>query len=242
MLFCFLLLCISAFSQDINVDNTIWQSSNLSTRKYSNGDNITEAKTSQDWYLLNAEKKGGFIEFNGYIYYNRYAISDSRGLAPIGYRIATNDDWNSIINLVSRVGKYDPSCIKSRSGWRAYVRKVNRGTFKPQTIECNGNNETGFNAIPCGYYSGKQGKILGIDFHSYWATNTTFTIHNFILIHLVCSPEQDEYYQRNSNHIKSETLNIGVASYGDVYVQEYVSINGNPINVDGFCVRCVKEK
>lgn len=236
------MVCATAFSQDINVDGNVWQSNNLSTRKYSNGDVISEAKTSQDWFLLNAEKKGCFIEFNGKIYYNSYAISDIRALAPNGYRIATNDDWNGIINFVRRVGKYDPSSIKSKSGWHAYVRNTNRGTRKPQTIECNGSNETGFNATPCGYFSGNEGKVVGVDFHSYWATNSTFTDHNFILIHLVCAPEQDEYYERNSNHIKSEILNIGVASYGDIYVQKYVSINGNPNNIDGFCIRCVKEK
>lgn len=80
---------------------------NLKTKYFSNGDEILESKTSQDWIEKIAEKIPAFCQYNndttlgsryGYIY-NWFAIADPRFLAPEGTRIMNYSDWDTISSL-----------------------------------------------------------------------------------------------------------------------------------------------
>jgi uncharacterized protein (TIGR02145 family) len=83
-----------------------WMLSTLSIDKFRNGDIVPEAKTDEAWALAIKEKKPAWCYYNndpelGKIHgkiYNWYAITDIRGLAPKGWRIADDTDWSNLTN------------------------------------------------------------------------------------------------------------------------------------------------
>jgi uncharacterized protein (TIGR02145 family) len=88
----------------VTINSDTWMSENLNTSTYRNGDLIIHASNTQEWINAANNKVGAWCYYNndpknGEIYgklYNWYAVNDSRGLAPVGYHISTNDDWEKL--------------------------------------------------------------------------------------------------------------------------------------------------
>ena len=80
--------------------------SNISVKKYANGDPITEAQDVADWNAATTAGEGCFAYYDNYIgnevtygiLYNKYAVIDPRGLAPVGFSIPSDADWAQIIS------------------------------------------------------------------------------------------------------------------------------------------------
>jgi hypothetical protein len=78
-----------------------WTFENFDGTTYRNGDPIPEVTDSAAWGNLTT---GAWCYYdndpaNGPIYgklYNWYAVNDPRGLAPIGYRVPTVEDWDAL--------------------------------------------------------------------------------------------------------------------------------------------------
>jgi len=115
-------------------------SENLAVKKYRNGDQIPEATTLAAWQAFNTSQQGCFSYYNNYlgndvsygILYNKWAVLDSRELAPIGHRIPTLTEWNGI---VSAAGTNAATEMKSENFWSSGA----------------GNNLTGADIRPNGY-------------------------------------------------------------------------------------------
>jgi uncharacterized protein (TIGR02145 family) len=79
---------------------------NLNVSNYRNGDPIPVVNDAAIWNSLTtgACSYQYALSPSGYpIYgrvYNWYAVNDSRGLAPTGYHVSTNDDWNVITSCL----------------------------------------------------------------------------------------------------------------------------------------------
>ncbi|MES2851131.1 MAG: fibrobacter succinogenes major paralogous domain-containing protein [Bacteroidota bacterium] len=77
-----------------------WMPSNLDIVTYRNGDTIPQVTDSATWANLTT---GAWCYYNndsanGAIYgklYNFYALTDPRGFTPVGWRLPTEDDWNT---------------------------------------------------------------------------------------------------------------------------------------------------
>ena len=86
---------------DVQIGNQIWMIENLDVVKYRNGDTIPQATNATQWQTFTTNQTGGwcwhsYSTTNGMIYgklYNWYAVNDSRGLAPLGYYIPTDDEF-----------------------------------------------------------------------------------------------------------------------------------------------------
>lgn len=125
------------------IGSQVWTSINLNVNTFRNGDTIPEAKTSDQWMQYNAEKKAAWCYYdndpvNGSKYgklYNWYAVNDQRGLAPKGWHLPTDAEWTILSDYL---GGADTSGrkMKTSEGWN------NNG---------NGNNSSGFVALPGGY-------------------------------------------------------------------------------------------
>lgn len=119
-----------------------WMDKNLNTDRYQNGDLIPEAKTDAEWQEYGKRGVGAWCYYNndpsnGQKYgrlYNWYAVSDSRRLAPKGWQIPSNYEWDVLGNYYhySTGGNY----LKSTNGW---------------ANNSNGNNQSGFTGLPSGY-------------------------------------------------------------------------------------------
>tara|TARA_R110000782_G_scaffold194408_2_gene284033 strand:- start:793 stop:5628 length:4836 start_codon:yes stop_codon:yes gene_type:complete len=95
--------------------------SNLGVKKYANGDPITEAQTLAGWNTASAAGEGCFAYYDTYIgneitygiLYNKYAVIDPRGLAPVGFSVPSDADWAQIISTSG----VDANSYKSTTLW-----------------------------------------------------------------------------------------------------------------------------
>jgi uncharacterized protein (TIGR02145 family) len=132
----------------VKIGNQHWMKHNLNVDHFRNGDPIPHAKTDKEWGKAGENKQPAWCYYdndseNGKKYgklYNWFAVNDPRGLAPQGYHIPTDEEWEE---LVSYVGGKDVAGIKlkSQSRWK------DNG---------NGTDEFGFTALPGGsrYFNG----------------------------------------------------------------------------------------
>lgn len=127
----------------VKIGGQVWMASNLKVGRYQNGSEIPNVTDSNQWYGYNA---GAWVTYsnqslNNPTYgklYNYNAVTDNRGICPIGWRVPSVDDWRTLFNSLggfSIAGKK----LKSTSGWN-----YNGGNG-------NGTNENGFNALPGGF-------------------------------------------------------------------------------------------
>jgi len=83
------------------IGNQVWMKRNLDVTHYRNGDAIPEVIDPEKWEPL---REGAWCYYdndpeNGKIYgklYNWFAVNDERGLAPEGWRVASDKDWKSL--------------------------------------------------------------------------------------------------------------------------------------------------
>lgn len=85
----------------VSIGNRIWTAGNLNVARYRNGDPIPEVRDPEEWSKLTTGAWCRYenIEENGITYgrlYNWYAVNDPRGLAPEGWRVATDEDWAAL--------------------------------------------------------------------------------------------------------------------------------------------------
>jgi uncharacterized protein (TIGR02145 family) len=162
---------------EITIGNQVWASQNLNLNQFRNGDSIPEAKTNEEWLKYINEKKPAWCYYNndplndlkyGKLY-NYYVVTDSRGIAPQGWKIPTSSDLNLLIK------QYDGGSIYSRE---ANYLKV-RGKWAKSDIseEQNFSNTSGFTALPGGYRQ-SNGVFL---YETYWGLWWKSDGGNFLL-------------------------------------------------------------
>lgn len=127
----------------VKIGSQVWSAKNLDVSTFSNGDPIPQIQLEEDWQNAGNEGKPAWCYFNndstsgaGYgKLYNWFAVNDTRGLAPKGWHVASDEEWST---LSSFLGGDDIAGIKlkSDSGW------ANNG---------NGSDAGGFKAYPGGY-------------------------------------------------------------------------------------------
>ncbi len=135
-----LVLSISIVSSQttVSIVDQKWMTKNLNTRVFKNGDSLLEVKTEKEWKKAIKEKKPAWCYYDNDptneskhgLLYNVFAIEDARGLAPEGYRIPSNEDWDKL--------------AENLEGWQKAGTKLKNST------EWDGDNSTGFNGLPSG--------------------------------------------------------------------------------------------
>jgi len=160
----------------VTIGTQVWMLENLKTTKYRNGDPIPNIRDETQW---KKQTSGGYCDYdnnvsNANIYgrlYNWYAVNDSRNIAPTGWHVPSNAEWNTLINyLINNGFGYGGSgndiakSMAATTGW--YVSSVvgNIGNDPAS------NNKSGFTALPSGD-RGYTGSFLGIGYDcSWWST------------------------------------------------------------------------
>jgi uncharacterized protein (TIGR02145 family) len=163
----FTLYSILSFSQinekndtkedEVIIGSQVWMSKNLDVVKFRNGDLIPEAKTEMEWraFAEAGEAAWCYDEKKSSRLYNWYAVNDPRGLAPKGWKVPSQNDWDKLITFLG--GKNSSSKMKSKSGWKK---------------EHNGTNSSGFNALPFGK-NDSIGFLINYTEGAYWWTSST---------------------------------------------------------------------
>lgn len=131
----------------VKIGNQWWMAENLKITRYRNGDEIPSLSDDDEWdngagSCCNYNNDTTNVEIYGRLY-NWFAVDDSRKMAPEGWHVPTDDEWQELVDYLGGEtlagGKMkSPGTIDGGDGlWR--------GSNEAAT------NESGFSALPGGY-------------------------------------------------------------------------------------------
>lgn len=154
----------------VMIGRQVWMKRNLAVSTFSNGDTIQEAKTNKEWKAAFDQHRSVWCYYendsiNGSKYgklYNWYAVNDPRGLAPRGWHIPSDKEWTILADTLGE--EKAGALLKNDSGWDSPIGKSG-----------NGNNASGFSALPGGYRKGgsSMGSFSGVGYSGLWWSSTT---------------------------------------------------------------------
>lgn len=206
----FVCFVCQVFSQtkEIHYSGQIWMAKNLNVVTFRNGDPIPHARTKKEWQKAEQNKQPAWCYYKnnplrGFKYgklYNWYAVIDNRGLAPKGWHIPTNDDWDIFIYNLG--DEYESGIkLKSVKGWCSVegvgpcpmctnwtseqktaqkCKKCKSKRIIVTKISGNGTNEIGFNGYPCGVRL-LDGSFDLYGMNAFWWTYPTYEKNNLSL-------------------------------------------------------------
>lgn len=148
--------------KEVKLGTQVWMAENLDEEQFNNGDIIPQIKNAKEWRDAGYAGKPAWCYYNndsmankkyGKLY-NFHAVNDPRGLAPKGWHIPNNKEWEQLIKFLGR-NEFAGQKMKADSGWR-------KGG--------NGSNTFGFDARPGGFREAESifGRFLGIDKIANW--------------------------------------------------------------------------
>jgi uncharacterized protein (TIGR02145 family) len=208
-------------NRSVIIDGQEWMLDNLNVNSFSNGDSIIQALSIIEW--MDAYTSGTpawcYYDFdieNGIKYgkmYNIYAFADNRGIAPVGWRITTSDDWDKLRNA-SDGYMYG---VRTINGWDDVVDEFINGYPNSTYSELN---TTGFSATP-------GGRIYGL---------TSNEAHFTDLNNMVCFWEGFNLNLRTSNSLPN-WIPATVVTISDRNMNFF---GVKPKRYHGAYVRCIK--
>lgn len=141
-----------------------WMIDNLDVISYRNGDPIPNIQRDSDWIAANQgaycayDNKDSLRDIHGLIY-NWYAVNDSRKLAPEGWHVATNAEWQG---LISHLGGTDVAGGK--------LKEQGLGHWLAPNTDAT--NSTGFSAYPGGFRAENDGGFISMGSYCSWWLST----------------------------------------------------------------------
>jgi len=122
----------SPIKDSIRLGKQVWSTMNLDVATFRNGDPIPEVQSQKDWQKASDDEKPASCHHRGRSgtgkygkLYNWYTVHDSRGLAPKGWHIPTEAEWDTLINylggdsIAGRKMKNSPGFSALANGYRA---------------------------------------------------------------------------------------------------------------------------
>ncbi len=103
-----------------------WMISNLDVDTFRNGDPIPHAKTTEEWLQAAGQQQPAWCYLNndpansqkyGKLY-NWFAVNDPRGLAPEGFHVPTEKEWDRLIGFLQAENNGDFNEWNTPGGYR----------------------------------------------------------------------------------------------------------------------------
>lgn len=151
----------------VTLGSQVWMAENLKVTHYRNGDVIPNVTDSSEWAGLTT---GAYCEYDNDItnvanygrLYNWYAVDDSRGLAPEGWHVPSDAEWQTLVDFL---GGDDVAGGKMKEVDTTHWISPNIGAT----------NESGFSALPGGYrYNYGEYNHIGTN-ADFWSTTESFS-------------------------------------------------------------------
>jgi len=139
----------------VKICNQTWMAKNLDVARYRNGDIIPQVTDPTEWANLTT---GAWSWYNndsatyGSVYgrlYNWYAVNDPRGLAPEGWHVPSDGEWNVLVKcLDENADTVCQNCIQSSIAGGGLKEKGSEHWLSPNI---GATNNLSFTCIPGGY-------------------------------------------------------------------------------------------
>ena len=153
----------------VTIGSQVWMKENLKVTRYRNADTIPQVQDSSQWVNLTT---GAWCYYNDHPnnypvagsiygkYYNWYTLNDPRGLAPQGWHVPSDSEWNV---LSTYLGGDSISGGKMKDTGTVYWNSPNLAT-----------NSSGFTALPSGFriYNGINATFYNQKITAYWWSST----------------------------------------------------------------------
>ncbi|NQT26384.1 PKD domain-containing protein [candidate division KSB1 bacterium] len=151
--------------QTVKIGVQWWMAENLKVTHYNNGDAIPNVTDNTEWDNLTS---GAYCNYNNDVtniatygrLYNFYTVKDARGIAPNGWHVSTEGDWEVLAHYLG--GAANEAGGKLKEAGFAHWNYPNNGAT----------NESGFTALPAGMRWNGSFKNLGGK-TLYWSTVTS---------------------------------------------------------------------
>jgi uncharacterized protein (TIGR02145 family) len=144
----------------VKIGGQVWMAENLKTTTYRDGTSIPNVAGTTEWINL---PTGAYCDYDNMpeVYsmmygrlYNWYAVNNSFNVAPVGWHVATDDEWTALTDFLKANGyNYDGTTTSNNMG---KSMAVSCGQWIENTFEgsigckLSENNSTGFSALPAG--------------------------------------------------------------------------------------------
>lgn len=138
--------------QTVKIGTQEWTTENLKTTHYNDGAGIPNvSSTNGNWQSLTTGAYTFYNDNTSYDtdygkWYNWYAVNTGK-LAPSGWHVATDDDYQTLINYIKTISS-------TGSATSRYV--IANSTLWQSGNTCNDANLTGFTALPGGQVFGSN--------------------------------------------------------------------------------------
>ncbi|MBU4444183.1 MAG: fibrobacter succinogenes major paralogous domain-containing protein [Candidatus Marinimicrobia bacterium] len=150
--------------QTVKIGDQWWMAENLKVTHYRNGDPIPNVTDNTDWSNLstgascNYDNEASNVATYGRLY-NWYAVSDSRQIAPAGWHMPSDAEWQTLIDYLGG---------ESVAGGKM----KETGTTHWGSPNASATNESGFAALPGGYHLYYYGTYYSLCNHAYFWSST----------------------------------------------------------------------
>ena len=176
----------------ITIGNQTWMAENLRTTHYQNGDPIPNVKNPSGWGSLTT---GAYCTYNnttnpdsiatfGFLY-NGFAVVDKRNIAPKGWHVPTEEDWDKLQTFVAEGEAETTSTGNGVAGGR-----LKEAGDLHWGYANHADNKSGFTAVPGGQRSVENTGVNRIStfqyltyFGCYWSCTSVYP--NNLLIRLM---------------------------------------------------------
>ncbi|MBN1128795.1 MAG: InlB B-repeat-containing protein [Chitinispirillaceae bacterium] len=150
---------------EVEINGKVWMVQNLRTTKFNNGSTISNVTDDLEWSQATGP---ACCWYPGYennttlgVLYNGYASNDNAtGLAPAGWRVASQADWLTL--------GWDADPLKHSSFW---------------TNSSPSSNSTGFSALAGGCRADTDGSFRDINSIGYWAMYPAGSPYRFVYMY-----------------------------------------------------------
>jgi uncharacterized protein (TIGR02145 family) len=154
----------------VAIGNQVWMAENLRTTKFRDNTDIPNIVADADWAALDAAKGTGYCWYlNNATYKSTYGAIYSwftvatDNLCPAGWHVPTYSEHNALELFIGV-----PADSINAWGWRG----VGKGTELKSNTGWDGNNLSGFSALPSGYRAWLNGEFRGAGQLTYFWTST----------------------------------------------------------------------
>ena len=161
----------------VKIGTQKWMLTNLRTKFYRNGDSIPQVTDPTAWASLTTgawcwynNDSATYAQTYGKLY-NWYAVNDPRGLAPTGYHIPSNAEWDTLSTFLGGIYK--------AGGRMKDTGTINAGTGLWHRPNKKATNLSGFTGLPAGLRR-TTGGYTSVGYYTYLWNSTNNAWYRYL--------------------------------------------------------------